>query len=929
MWQETLLDATSWIEPILAGLFIIAGILFFIWSRIWIRKDSFPQKDSLLERIESSLSLPRQEYLYLSLIVIVALLMRIVGWNDGLNAPFYASQTTALYVDLALEQGDLWDQWLKLFRNGHTIGTSWPHDSPIVMPVSIVFQMIFDPHFHLPVIIGAFWGVNSVFLAWLLGREIHSKLFGILFASFVAVSPLQLIWSRIGGIYITGSTYVLLVLCCAYLAGKRRNYLLAIMTGVLSWGSLYMYHPARVAIPLALIALFSGLITTKTGLFKKITLLLCVLLTFCSIYILLNRERSLKQAFWPQYGGYTGNKGEATLRELLEKNAYEVRRQFFRSIDHYFIRDRTVIGDTNTPFKWGMQYGGLCFLPVAVLGFIGLGYTIIFYKKHFLWFFLAGAGLAVTSLSLATARRFIVFDVAWCGFTAYGLIFLLNTRGFQNISVRAAGIMGSLLLIGLGSWSFGSMVLLNGILPHHYGAPIPFGDGGFGDGITCLRCFHASYEWQEEIEKKNFVILFDTDLYRENRTSPGGLALYGKVAALAAGRKENFIEFYPVVQNFDIEPPVNARNLYDVSQTDFTSYLINRINTAQPAHLIWHFEKPTQWELWLAEQLVAAGGVFSTFETALSDTPGIQVRTAWSQRQQTFDILQKLQEGIQEQNQECREAALIDTYSHHSPPILMAAPGFKSDDAMSEWLVGSWPNVTYKGEVFPSSNTVAASIEKNGDSNNEKIHVLTAYRYSTMYNFPQKERQNEHIPGNDPIGYGCATYIASHWWIVDPVSGKLSTTYQPTEWIPEHNWIGIAQGEDDEILLASASQKIYVLDLEQQKLIKEFPASVWPSRQWNFGECASIFTGEDWYAVFNHLPGTLSVYAADGQHVTTNRLDTLLNINAQWISTLIISEQYLGVGMRNTEIRTFRFNVSQLCNGESTQINQPGSDGTP
>jgi hypothetical protein len=83
-------------------------------------------------------------------------------------------------------------------------------------------------------------------------------------------------------------------------------------------------------------------------------------------------------------------------------------------------------------------------------------------------------------------------------------------------------------------------------------------------------------------------VLFDTDPMRENRTTPGGLPLHGKLAALAAGREENFIEFYPLVRNFDVEPPLIGA-VFDAKATDFASYLIERIEAARPDEIVWHF----------------------------------------------------------------------------------------------------------------------------------------------------------------------------------------------------------------------------------------------------------------------------------------------------------------------------------------------------
>ncbi len=906
MWQN-LSDFSVLLELEIVFLLLISCFAFHLFRK---QNASSTAADTLFYRLEQSISL-RLEIICISLIIMIAVITRTAGWDKAISAPFWFSETVPIYADMAIQKGNFWKQWSDLLR--HT-RVEWLHQSPIMMPVAIAFQLLLGPSIHLPLLAGAFWGVGSVGLAWLLGREAHSKVFALLFASFVAASPLQIVWSRIGGIHIGGGTHVLLVLCCAYSAGKRKSYVLAALSGILAWASLYMYYAARVAIPLSFIALFSGLMTGQSGTLKKIILFFCISISLGGTYLFFG-DKNIKETFWPVYGGYVGNKGEKNLDEFVKNNKDEVLRQLSRSIDKYFIRDRGAVGDTNTPFRWGIKYGGLSFLPVTLLGIVGLGYTFIFLKKYFLWVLLACGGLAVTAFSVATARRFVVFDIAWCAYAAFGLITLLNTKWFQHTVTRTARIGIAAFVLGLSLWSFGTIVILNAMLPHNSSVPMPFGDGGFGDGITCLRCLHAGYEWQSEIEKNNFIILFDTDLYRENRTSPGGLPLYGQLAALAAGRKDNFIGFYPLIQNIDMDPPFNGGAIYNSSQTDFASYLISRINKVKPGNVIWHFEKPTQWEQWIVQRLIhEAGGLLSTFETPLSDIPGIRVRTSWDSREQTFHIIRELlSSGLgtgEKQGPECVKAEVVQAVSHPFPMLLTASRS-ETDGKSPDWLVGSWHTVEYKGETLSSFNTVGAAIEKEENSENEKIHLLTANGGSTVHSLPAKESKSESVPGISSVGFGCAAYIAGHWWIVDPVSGKFTTNYQPNSWIPsENHWIGVTKREDHEVVLASAFQKLCVFDLDRQT-VKEFPASVWPSRQFLFGECSPVIAEKKGYATFNHLLSSLYLYDTDGQYLTTLRLDKLLNLGGHWISSIAGSGRYIGIGIRNAGIRTLRIQPSQ------------------
>src|SRR5207249_4961207 len=177
-------------------------------------------------RLPTGLPAGAHERMLLGLVLTGALLTRVLWWRSGLTVPYWFSQTTPLYVAKALGEGGLWAQWTRLLR---TYQVSWTRESATVMPVAVAFQLVFGPSFHLPVLVGAFYGVAAVLLAWALGRIVHSPRFGLIFASLVAVSPLQIVWSRHEGLYIASVTHVLLVMLVSYVAGKRRSALLAVL----------------------------------------------------------------------------------------------------------------------------------------------------------------------------------------------------------------------------------------------------------------------------------------------------------------------------------------------------------------------------------------------------------------------------------------------------------------------------------------------------------------------------------------------------------------------------------------------------------------------------------------------------------------------------------------------------------------------------
>src|SRR5262249_40407350 len=153
----------------------------------------------------------------------------LLGARSMLTAPYYFSETVPVYVAQALEWGNLWAQWKRLLT---VYQVYWVQESATVMPVAVAFQLVFGPSFHLPLLLGAFYGVTAVLLAWALGRMAHSPPFGLLFAGLVAIAPLQIVWSRHGGLYIASVTHVLLAMFLGYVAGRRRSVLLAALAAV-------------------------------------------------------------------------------------------------------------------------------------------------------------------------------------------------------------------------------------------------------------------------------------------------------------------------------------------------------------------------------------------------------------------------------------------------------------------------------------------------------------------------------------------------------------------------------------------------------------------------------------------------------------------------------------------------------------------------
>ena len=904
MSNQELLEATALWERAACLLVLSGAVLLWALARRGRAGRPALPAGPLAERWEAGLT-PAREAACLFLILLGALLARTLGWDRPLNLPYWFAQTTPLYVAELLREGTFWSWWRHLFT---VYQQTEPHLSALMLPVAALFQVVLGPSIHLPVLVGAFWGGAAVLLGWALGRSVTSKLFGLCFAAFIAVSPLQLVWSRTGGITIGASAYLLLVLWCSFLAGRRRSAALAVLAGVLAWGSLYQYYATRVSIPLALLALLIGSSASPAGRRKAPLLLGLLIGTFVAIYGMAGA--GVKQTLWPEYAGYVGNQGEQGVLELVTRNVDSVLEQLGKTLRLYFLSFRFSVLDLAI-WEWGMASGGLSFTPVAALGFVGLLSALWSWKRNLLWLALVATGLAVPLLSVATPRRLLLFDLGWCALASLGLLRLIDWRPLRAAPPLVPKLLTAALFVGLGGWAFASVALL------HRAASvvepvtsIPFANASWiNDGRSCWRCVEAGHAWQQEIAGNRFVVLFDTDPLRENRTTPGGLPLYGKLAALAAGREGNFVEFYPLVRNFDLEPPIVGQ-VYDARATDFASHLIERIEAARPDEIVWHFEVPTQWERWLAERLAVAGGVESSFATPLGPAPGFTIRTPWSRRGEAFAILRELASdagGPREGGIALRE---IGSSKVPGRPLELAPVPGGAASAAPEWIVRDWREIHF-GELsvplpFPGPDVIGFAAEVGGDGRKQVQYLL---RGGALVHYDSQRGASEQrslpLPGS--AGPYCAQWIGGRWWVVDPISGSLLSDapgWRPD--LPQGRWIGIGRGPHDELLLASADQQIHAFDVERGRALRHFPASIWPSLRVSFGECAPLVAGADWVATLDHLRSRLTFYDLDGVWLGSLSLDVLLGLTTHRISSIGAQGSRLGVGIDYDDlVKTF------------------------
>ena len=848
-----------------------------------------------------------RERVLLALVLTGGVLTRVLWWRSGLTVPYWFSQTTPLYVAKALGQGGLWAQWTRLLT---TYQVSWTHESATVMPVAVLFQLAFGPSSHLPVLVGAFYGVTAVLLAWVLGRTAHSPTFGLLFASLVAVSPLQIVWSRHGGLYIASVTHVLLVLLVSYVAGKRRSALLAMLGAVCVWGSFYNYYAGRAAIPLGFAALVAGMQHGRASLGGAVRVLVASFATLALIY-LWARSPGIVAIVWPVYTGYAGNRGERSLADLISKNAGPIAVELPRTLARYLLRERAGWETPPIWFHWQPQSGGLCLAPVALLGLVGLAVALWQIRREWLWLLLAGLGLAIPVLGISSARRLLVLDLGWCALAAHGLHAALCSRP-ARAAPRAAGALAAGLLVALGLWSFATVALLNAALEERHGQPIPFGESGFNEGLTCKRCLYAGYQWQTEIASNRFVVLFENDIERENPTIPGGLPLYGELAALSAGRPRNFLEFYAVLTNFNHQP-ADYGAFYDGTRTDFASYLHGRLDAAQPPTVIWHFERPTQWERWMIGRLERAGGTVSTFVTPLSASPGVQVRTSWPLSPEVRALLDDLARALRASGR-CPGLKQVATRRPGFVPLHLSAGGSTDGAGVPDWLVGSWFKVGFRDWIFDTGLPSGSGVERL-DGGGARLHLLLGQvGQAVAFDVPSQARLAPTLTFARRTGLDCAVRVGGQWWAVDPTTGDLRTTDPDGAWLPKGSWTGAGTDGQGQLVLASADQRLGVYDLRQRVEAKRFSAEVSPSLRVNTGECEPVLVGDGWYGTFNNLTSVLTVYDTEGNELGARDLNRFLQLGSNRITAIAAQGRHVAVGTGYDDaVRTIEVKLGAEC----------------
>lgn len=797
----------------------------------------------------------------LAAIVLAATVLRVWGWSTEATLPWSFAEMTALMVDRMTQRGTLWSHWRGLagtFQVGSTDA------SLVALPVFVVVQRLTDNAFHTAVLFGAVFGVAATAVAYGFGRTVHGNAFGLMFAALIATSPLQVVWSRIGALHGLTGVHLLTTMWIGYLAGARRSFLLAVLTAVAVWCSLYQYYAARVAIPLGLAALVAGAHATPRAGQSVLRVVLGVLLGVGLLWCLSGCEPS---AWWPRYPGYLGNRHEASWLQVGREISEALGRNTALAVTAYFLDNRA----GTEALGWGMQYGGLCLLPIAGLGALGLLRCLANVRRTWIWLALLIAGAAVPLLSVPTARRMLVWDVAWCGLAAHGALRLVQLCGHPRWSRPTVTAVALAIVVGWSSWVFATVVGLHALVPAGRFMPLPFAESGFGDGLTCRRCLDAGKAMADEFRQGHLVVLFDSDFDRENPSSPGGLYLYAQQAALVADRREQFLDAYPLLAHFEHRPPFAG--VLSSTPSDLPSLIAQRAEATSNAEIVWWFETPTSWERGLVAALVGRGSRVTLFDTALSKGPGMLVRTPPAARTAALAVLRHHLGGdLPAPNDSCPLTLVSDQPLTAGVPVLAVS----MLDA-TRWSVASWDGVSFDGQTLhPLPLPVGVTPISSGL---DEYEAVTRDGVRWRFVADVAPRMYPWDRPSFPVGLGCAQYVGGAWWLLDAATGTIDRSDAARVDVTPRRWVGLAR-RGEQMVLAANDQSIHLIDVATGSSQSSFAAFVPPSTRVMAGECTPLAAGDDWIAVIDNETSRLVVYANDGRLRGVWALDQLFETPA-------------------------------------------------
>jgi hypothetical protein len=246
------------------------------------------------------------------------------------------------------------------------------------------------------------------------------------------------------------------------------------------------------------------------------------------------------------------------------------------------------------------------------------------------------------------------------------------------------------------------------------------------------------------------------------------------------------------------------------------------------------------------EALVGAGStrtalpprpVWGGERTSASGDP-VRVDTPWERRHDVFAALRRLIDPPSPAT--CIRLVRVGTHVYREPPLVLA-PVVQGGEGSPQWAMGTWRTAEIFGTFRPSGYPQALVYyeEANG---RPVAAVVDSNGTSRLWTPGGEERPGGTVPGPRPLGRDCLALHERQWWVVDPVAGELHVPGAPVAAAPS-DAIGITR-LGDRMVLASADQRLHVVDPVARRVERSFPAMVVPGHRLHFGECALLAAGD-------------------------------------------------------------------------------------
>lgn len=392
--------------------------------------------------------------------------------------------------------------------------------SPIMMALAYPFFKIFGIH----LVTGRYcivpWGLAGLFFLYLFLRCHFSWKASVLLVSLVSLELVNVIFGRTGLQNITSFTYAAFVLYFMELTFTPKKLYqsipMAILFGLVVFGTFYMYLSTRAVIPAVLMILaYRAVFTKRFFSTNRIPLMVFPVTLLAVVWIYTGGQFT---ELWPDYTGYLSVKESGPAFRFIV-NAYNTfTENFMITFNRIVFSERAA--DSLSKFKEGGLLSGpaLCLAPFAI------GYSLAGIRKNRYATLLVVISVALLPGILSgipNARRllmFLSFSLVLPGITLYALFDLIQ-RLLEAERKRLAVLAPAAFLLFLFSYNLFIFIDINMNMVRQNSVAIPFADSGFLD-TRYSRYVTVLAKRVGEWVKKNNIYYYYSNSIDEDPTSP-------------------------------------------------------------------------------------------------------------------------------------------------------------------------------------------------------------------------------------------------------------------------------------------------------------------------------------------------------------------------------------------------------------------------